>query len=216
MTVNKILNASYVLPETMSLEIQDLVVKLLELVRQLYGCGRRYLTSKLLKDPSRRIQLPDISSHSFFAANLPVIPLTPTVSQASESVLHKHTLFESDSGPATNSISNHQKYKRHSYAPNKTAIDDIRSAHRRNALRGEVPARRIVSDPLPSKQRHLTFEAAPSTGSTSQQAQNDQDREPPELPTPSRGPNRHCDLPDGSPSVRVLPLSRISLFESRS
>ncbi|KAJ7134560.1 kinase-like domain-containing protein [Mycena epipterygia] len=196
-TVNKILSASYVLPETMSLEMQDLVVKLLEL------------------DPSRRIQLLDISSHSFFAANFPVIPLTSTVSQASESVLRKHALFESNSGPARNSISpkftsSHQKYKRHSYAPNKTVIDDIRNTHRRNALQSEVSARRIVSDPLPLKQRHLAFEAASS--STSQQAQNDQSRRPPEPPTPSRVPI-HCDLPDGSPppipigTTRPLPFT---------
>ncbi|KAJ7459804.1 kinase-like domain-containing protein [Mycena latifolia] len=150
-TVDKILNASYVLPKTTSLEIQDLVVRVLEI------------------DPVRRIQLSIILSHPFFDIKFPVVLLRSTMSRASESVLSKHALFESNSGlpkpPVSTFPSTRPKPPRHSFAPNKTVADDIRNTHRRDALLGEVPARRIVSDPLPLKQRHLASDAEPSSSS---------------------------------------------------
>ncbi|KAJ7505378.1 kinase-like domain-containing protein [Mycena galericulata] len=139
-TVEKILNAEYVLPANTSLEIQDLVVRLLE------------------TDPKRRIQLHAILSHPFLDGNLPVIPLGSVSSQPSESILNKHALYESVAGLPKNGSSRLSRHKRLSHAPNKTAIDDIRNTNRR----GEV-ARRIVSDPLPSKERGIVSEMVSST-----------------------------------------------------
>ncbi|KAJ6559247.1 kinase-like domain-containing protein [Mycena vulgaris] len=195
-TVDKILNASYVLPEIMSLEAQDLVVRLIEI------------------DPLRRIQLAVISTHPFFNINLPVIPLYSASSNSSESVLSKHALFESNFRPPKAPISNfpssrHRKHLGHSDAPNKTVIDDI---HRRNALRTEIPARRIVSDPLPVKPRHIPCDAAPSSISPSSQhktthRQNDRDREPADVVIESRVPIFPPDLTIPVGTTRPLPFT---------
>ncbi|KAJ7147483.1 kinase-like domain-containing protein [Mycena crocata] len=149
-TVDKILNAAYDLPETISLEAQDLIVRMLE------------------ADPIRRIQLPNFLSHAFFEANLPSILLSSDTSKTSESVLSKQALFERLPNKAAVALpTNGQIYKRHCYAPNKTAIDDIRDTRRRNALRSEIETRRIVSDPLPMKER---LQALGDQGSGSSQS----------------------------------------------
>ncbi|KAJ7780585.1 kinase-like domain-containing protein [Mycena maculata] len=164
-TMEKILNADYVLPESASLEIQDLVVRLLE------------------TDPKRRVQPHAVLSHPFLDVDLPTILLGSGGSKSSESVLSKHALFESIEGIPQTAPSRH---KRHSYAPNKTAIDsdDARGTNRRNALRGEASARRIVSDPLPLKQRDAT-QVAPSSPSELSQPihRQNESRRPPDLPT---------------------------------
>ncbi|KAJ6584905.1 hypothetical protein B0H19DRAFT_401123 [Mycena capillaripes] len=148
-TVNKILNASYVLPEGISLEVQDLVVNLLE------------------KNSIRRMQPLDALSHPFFNVNLPVTPLGPNLlSEPSDSVLYKHALFESLSKKSVSPFPySRRKPQRHSYAPNKTVIDDLRNTRQRTSLYCAISARRIVSDPLPIKQRHVTPEAGPSNSS---------------------------------------------------
>ncbi|KAJ7670277.1 kinase-like domain-containing protein [Mycena rosella] len=199
-TVEKILSVSYVLPETISVEIQDLVVGLLEI------------------DPIRRIQLPAILSHPFFDISLQVTPLKPIILATSESVLSKHALFESNLGLPRTPISVFPSVHRrsHPYAPNKTVIDDML---RRDALRGETPARRIVSDPLPLKPRRFTPEATtPSSSSqyrhhkTPQQAvhrQNDRGREPTE------GVLSNCiphSAADGSPPTLPVGTTRPSPF----
>ncbi|KAJ7175802.1 kinase-like domain-containing protein [Mycena filopes] len=134
-TVEKILNASYTLSPAMSTEMQDLVVKLLDI------------------NPARRIQPADISAHPFFKSNLLVHPLSPFVPQVSESALSKHALFESTSkGSASYLSAGHYGNRKNSCAPNKTATEDVRSARQRTMLSRQFSARRIVSDPLPRRQ----------------------------------------------------------------
>ncbi|KAJ7044059.1 hypothetical protein C8F04DRAFT_688068 [Mycena alexandri] len=179
-TVDKILNASYALPATMSTEIQDLVVKLLEI------------------NPIRRIQPPDVLSHPFFMSNLPVLPLSPDVSQASDSILGKHALFETNSALSKSSVSSlrssHYRHQRNS-GPNKTAMDDLLNAHQRTALRRQLSTRRVVSDPLP-RQEISTASLVPQR-KTSQQAPRLRGRIPEDLAMETPDADR-CDM-NGSP-----------------
>ncbi|KAJ7254400.1 kinase-like domain-containing protein [Mycena haematopus] len=151
-TVDKILNALYVLPEGISTEAQDLVVKLLEI------------------NSIRRIPPHDALSHPFFNVDLPATPLNFSLSNTSDSVLSKHALFESAAPGRTKDLAaslpyGHRKHPRLSYAP-KTTVTDVKSPQ--TALGREISARRIVSDPLPRQRRHVTPEVAPSTSQVSQ------------------------------------------------
>lgn len=213
-TMDKILNASYVLPEGISPEIQDLMVKLLEIVSYITWVEFALNQLLVIKNSIRRIQPADALSHPFFNVNLPVTPLSPDLSEASDSVLRKHSLFESLSKKSVSPFPYGQrKPQRHSYAPNKTAIDDPRSSCPRTSLFPEISARRIVSDPLPLKQRHGTPEAGPSNSSplsqTSEQAtpQTHQGRKD----TGSRVPN---DPSAASPVSARLTLNEAAAYRS--
>ncbi|KAJ6508874.1 kinase-like domain-containing protein [Mycena sanguinolenta] len=151
-TINKILTARYVLPESISTEAQDLLVNLLE------------------SNPTRRIAPSDALSHPFFNPEFPVAPLSLDLSLAnassSDSVLSKHALFESRStapGRTTtkdSALNGHRKYPRHSYAPKQTVFSR------------EASARRIVSDPLPRQRRRcVTPEVAAAPTSLASQPQ---------------------------------------------
>ncbi|KAJ6512221.1 kinase-like domain-containing protein [Mycena vitilis] len=136
-TVDKVLNATYVLPADVSAEIQDLMVKLLETT------------------PARRMRPSEALSHRFFTAHSPVFPLSPSLSKPPDSILRKHALFESTLGLSKKPFPHGRPtHSRHSYAPNKTTVDDIKNT--RTSLCREILARRIVSDPFPLKRRHVT------------------------------------------------------------
>ncbi|KAJ7288402.1 hypothetical protein C8J57DRAFT_1706856 [Mycena rebaudengoi] len=151
-TVNKIFSSAYTLPTTISLEMQDLAVKLLE------------------TDSSRRIQLSAALSHPFFDVNLPVIPLDSSLPTASEN-LRAPAPFQPNAvlsrpqlalfPPRHTAI---QKQKRHSHAGvglgrRKAALDEI--------ISDLGSTRRIVSDPLPKQDSGS--EAGPSHTSSSSQ-----------------------------------------------
>ncbi|KAJ7645417.1 kinase-like domain-containing protein [Mycena polygramma] len=158
-TVEKVLNASYVLPADVSTEIQDLVVKLLE------------------TNPTRRMRPSEALSHRFFIVHSPVIPLSPSLSKPPDSILRKHALFESTLGLSKKSFPHSRPtHSRHSYAPNKTAVDDIK--HTRTSLCREILARRILSDPFPLKRRHVTPPSVspPKTSLQTAHPQNSQGR----------------------------------------
>jgi hypothetical protein len=170
------------------------------------------------------MQPSDAKSHPFLNVNLPIIPLCPSLSNASDSVLSKHALFESTLGRSKKSTSplpySHRKHPRHSYAPNKTTIDDIRNTHQRTSLYRELSARRIVSDPLPRKQRHFTPEIVlPSSASpvsqhkTSQRTAHPQNRKLDNLAKEYRVPID--DLSPAPVSALVAVIAVVINFSSR-
>ncbi|KAF8208882.1 hypothetical protein K438DRAFT_1961430 [Mycena galopus ATCC 62051] len=200
-TMDKILNALYILPESITTEAQDLVVKLLEI------------------SSIQRIPLHEAVSHPFFNADFPVASLASSPSNVSDSVLSKHALFESALGRTKDLASSfpysHRKHPRNSYAPNKTAIDDIRNL--KTSLCHEISARRIVSDPLPRPRRNVAPEVVPSSSSSpmsqlqpSQPAVHSQDRKLKNLGVESPVPIDLPTIPVGTTRPRPFTTELLS------